>query len=172
MSESSPDAMPDAMEQAIHAHVAQFGWHVQFVSPTSDENRPAWAYTIGLYRSYRHPELAIAGVDMNEVHKTLSVLVRQIQAGTPIRPAQVYTELFADGIFVRFFDIDPRWYAACFGRAIDFYGGTDFPMLQGVWSDTAGRFPWDAGHDSRLANRQFYLFGPEAYQRGMADVNP
>ena len=165
-------AAPDPLEQTIRAHVAQFGWHVQFVSPASSAGRPPWAYTIGVHRTFGHPELAIAGVAMTEAHTTLNGLVRQVQAGIRVRPAQVYPELFADGIGVRFFEIDRRWYEACFGRAIDFYGGTDFPMLQGVWSDTAGRFPWDAGYDPALVDRQFFLFGPEAYQRGVADLTP
>jgi hypothetical protein len=139
------DAEPDALEQTIHAHVAQFGWHVQFVAPTANDGRPPWAYTIGVYHSFGHPELTLSGVDLPDAHKTLNALIAQVQAGTPVISARGYTELFADGVGVRFFETDPRWYPEFFGRAIDFYGGTSFPILQGIWSDAAGRFPVSMG---------------------------
>jgi len=40
------------------------------------------------------------------------------------------------------------------GESRWFYGGDDFPCLQIVWPDRAGRFPWEADFDAQFEGNQ------------------
>ena len=88
--------------------------------------------------------------------------MNRIQAGARIREGEEYADLLDEGYRCRFFPVDRRWYPFLCGRALDFYGGSDFPMLQGVWSDAEGRYPWHPTFDARL-KQQFPLYSyPES----------
>src|SRR5688500_17581918 len=127
---------PDALDRAILANVEQYGWHVQAVFPTADAPGPEWAYTIGGFQSFHHPELAISGIPLEDAHRLLNKVVEGVRTGQPVAVEQEYDGLFEGDIRCRWFEVDTRWYAHYFGRALDFYGSTDFPILQAVWSDT------------------------------------
>ena len=114
------------------------------VMPNSDAPQP-WAYSIGVHRTFGHPEIMIVGLDLNEAHVVINDVVKLIQAGETIETGRDYGNLLAEGWLVTFRSVEPQWYSAFFGRAIDFYGGSDFPMLQAVWSDGEGHYPWDRG---------------------------
>jgi hypothetical protein len=50
----------DDHERKALADVQNHGWHVLKVM--EDDRGPAFAYTVGLYHSFRHPELIIVGL--------------------------------------------------------------------------------------------------------------
>jgi hypothetical protein len=157
----------DPLEQTIRANIEKFGWGVQLVN-TNDEH--PWAYTIGVYQTLNLPELMISGVELSVAHAALNQLVRSGRDGSPISPGHIYKGVLPGGVSVRVFEVDAQWYDDYFGRAIDIYEGPNFPMLQVLWSDTQGHFPWDTGFDPACEGLQAFLFHPEAWERGMADL--
>jgi Domain of unknown function (DUF4262) len=45
----------DEPERMVLTNIAEYGWHA--VNVIEDEGCPPWTFTIGLYESYRFPEL-------------------------------------------------------------------------------------------------------------------
>jgi hypothetical protein len=142
---------PDAIERKIRADVAQYGWHAMGVLDTAAA--PGWTYSIGLYRSYGHPEVVVCGLG-RDGFGVLADVVRQIRTGQRFAPGDTATDLLTDDRPCRFLRVDAPWYPVFFGRALDFYGGSEFPVLQCVWSDEHERYPWEAAFDPRLRRYQ------------------
>jgi hypothetical protein len=46
-------------DEKLREDVDNYGWHVMGVLDTADI--PAWAYSVGLYHSFGHPEILIMG---------------------------------------------------------------------------------------------------------------
>ena len=51
----------DESEEFIRHHVATTGWAVEYVTAGGDD-APAFAYTVGLYRNFGHPEIILFGL--------------------------------------------------------------------------------------------------------------
>jgi hypothetical protein len=47
----------DLLDQSVIQHIEEHGWHVMYVHET--DGLPGWSYSIGLYDSFRHPEIII-----------------------------------------------------------------------------------------------------------------
>uniref|UniRef100_UPI001891D687 DUF4262 domain-containing protein n=1 Tax=Catenulispora pinisilvae TaxID=2705253 RepID=UPI001891D687 len=50
------------------------------------------------------------------------------------------------------------WYPAMFGAGLDYFQTPPWPMLQAVWPDRAGRFPWEEGADPEKRDQQPFLW--------------
>jgi hypothetical protein len=55
-----------------------------------------------------------------------------------------------------FVTVDPKTYWEFLGSVQWFYRCLDgkFPVLQAVWTDKLGKFPWEEGHDQHAAKIQ------------------
>lgn len=138
-------------------HVTQYGWSVVLIRAT--EAGPGWAYTIGLWHSYRSPELAMFGGDVYEMEEILNSLGGQAAGG--MRPSDgERREEVLRGWPVVFRTVDPRWHEAAFGGGTAFYRRSPLPVLQVIWPDPNGRFPWDAGTDAVYQRAQPALWVP------------
>jgi hypothetical protein len=147
-------AAPDDIEARVRGDIAEHGWHV--VKVMGDDAAPAWAYTIGLHETAGHPELAMFGLPLDDLHAALN------QMGALIRSGRVFEPGEHDGIFeglpcaVR--PVEPRWMDVFFGNAAWHYKDAAVPLLQCFWPDAAGRFPWQDGFDASWRSDQPQLF--------------
>src|ERR687888_478627 len=144
-----PDLDPSMAERLgpVRANVERYGWHVQMV--VGDPLHPPWTYTIGLWTSFGHPELAMFGIDGNQATLLLHLMGERVMKGE--RFAAGATD---DGVLteqqVRVDTVRPEWYAPYFGTAIDWYQD-EFPMLQVLLPDRRDRFPDDPASELRRA---------------------
>jgi hypothetical protein len=106
---------------------------------------PGWSYSIGLYDSFRHPEIIIFGLPSDVMNRAINILAETIRSGKMYEAGFEYQEPF-DGIKCVFHLVDKSWYPIFAGRAIRFYEGQDFPLLQCIWPDREKNYPW---HNSR-----------------------
>lgn len=83
--------------------------------------------------------------------------------GRMFRPGVRYLDLAGNGLPTCFGEVEQRYYADHFGQAIVFHRTQTFPVLQVVWSDTRGRFPWDQDFQRRLQDEQCLLFDPQRF---------
>jgi hypothetical protein len=60
---------------------------------------------------------------------------------------------------LHFIAVDPALYQKYVGYARWLYRGSDFPLVQCVWPDKQGVFPWQEGYDARFFQVQ-RLLGP------------
>ncbi|TYK45952.1 DUF4262 domain-containing protein [Actinomadura decatromicini] len=136
-------------------HITEYGWSVVLVP--SDDAGPGWAYTIGLWHSHRSPELAMCGGDVYEMEESLNALGRHAAEGRA--PADGERR---DGVVrgqpAAFREVDPRWYDGLFGGAVAFYRRPPLPMLQVVWPNPEGLYPWQPGTELTFRHSQPWLW--------------
>lgn len=147
----------DAGDLELIAEVAQVGWHV--VVRPAEGDAPAYAHTVGLFRSFDHPEVLLSGLAPDALRAALYRIGALVRGGALEDPARTHDVLEGRRLELR--RIAPRHYAAWLGTAVWYHGGSRFPALQCVWSDPDGRFPWDPWFPRELRDRQPVLFEPE-----------
>jgi hypothetical protein len=155
----------DPMDRRTVEQVQEYGWSVVMV-PADDEG-PAFAYTIGLWHTHGSPELAMFGLDVHMMQTLLNALGGKAASGTRLAADQEHHGI-VEGAPVVLKDADLRWYRTFFGRAIAFYRRPPFPVLEVVWPDTDGSFPWQPGSDERYRRSQPQLWlTPAAHPEGV-----
>src|SRR5215471_19690531 len=67
---------PDAYLRIISGQIGRIGWAVQGVP--GDEQWPSWAYSIGLWHTFRVPELALFGLSLPNMAAIINEIGRRI----------------------------------------------------------------------------------------------
>lgn len=154
----SPFTLPtpeDEADQRLLANINQFGWHVMGID--EDDDYPGFAFSIGFYYQYQHPEILLMGLPNQLAHTILASIQEMLEAGGRIEPWSAVDEVanFALTAVPVHFD----HYRAHLGYAMWFYQSLDapFPALQLVWPDKAGVFPWQEGYDRQYFQLQRVL---------------
>jgi hypothetical protein len=153
-----PGEALEAADLRLMADVAQEGFHC--VVQDDGPDPPAHAFSVGFFRSWDHPEVALFGLGPGELEDAIGRIAERIRAGQRLDQGD-----FAEGVVrgreVAFRRIVPRHYSAFLGHAVWYHGGARFPALQAVWADEEGRFPWDRWFPRELRDAQPVLFEPE-----------
>ena len=126
------------------ALIAQCGWAVTMVVPTSTDPGAPFAYTVGL-TARTQPELVIAGLDPLIAQTLLNDLAaRVIEQHMQLAHGQHLHDLIAgyDAVLVDGPVTDDLYPGTAIGR----YGADHVRLRQIVWPDRDGRFPWDPGY--------------------------
>jgi hypothetical protein len=140
----------DEYDAQTIADIDRFGWIVRRI--IADEG-PDFAFSIGLFHSFGHPELLIYGLAPNVIGHVINEIGERIRDGERYVAGQTVNG-FLEGYAVTFRPIPLAQYAAHLGGAIRHYRGRDFPALQVVYPDFEHRWPWDAGVDNELLEAQ------------------
>ncbi|GEP43479.1 DUF4262 domain-containing protein [Brevifollis gellanilyticus] len=114
----------------------------------------SYSYTVGLFKSYGHPEMLVFGLPPSTAHGVLSDMAHQAREGAPFDMSKPTDRLFADcdAFFVRVPEEEFQDYVL---SAIRFNDGEEFPVFQVVWpSGKDGCYPWDADVDPEFVALQ------------------
>jgi hypothetical protein len=158
--EEDLEALGRAALERARQDVETYGWHVVLIQ--SDEE-PGFLFTIGLWHSFRHPEILLFAPSEDPTGMTgrLQPVAERVSEGEVFAPDSVHEEIF--GRFAGAFRIVERqWYPWFLGTAMAFYGGIDFPVLQLFWPDRDSAFPWEPGFSAELHPFQPLLFELDA----------
>ena len=128
-------------DKVVISNVREHGCHIVGI-PDGD---PEFAFSIGLYLNYGHPEVIIIGLDGNDAADIINDIRDRAAKGHKFSDRDVCDDLIVD-YKVCFVDVPLEAYRNYLGTAIWFYKKMPrpFPCLQMVWQDREGRFPWDA----------------------------
>ncbi len=129
-------------DDEIAADVAEYGWAV--ISIPEDTAGPGFSYTVGLQRSFGHPEILLAGLPPPTAHSVLNDAGEMVRAGRTFTPGAVTAELL-EGYDATFRPVPEFQFPAYLGEALRFYNGEPLQVLQLVYPDRGGRWPWDEG---------------------------
>ena len=119
------------------AHVRKTGWTSIGIMPGI--RTPGWAFSVGLWHSYRAAEVSIFGLLLPDMQQRINraALIRDN------KPFGIDIEI--DGILdaqpVIAKRVHPAWYATLFGFGVGFYRGAVPPFVQLVWPDSRGSCP-------------------------------
>ena len=69
----------DEHDRQLLADVEQHGLHV--IGVEEDEEGPGFAYSIGLYHSFDHPEVIVFGLPVRVMHPIINGIGEQVRAG-------------------------------------------------------------------------------------------
>jgi hypothetical protein len=147
----------DGRDLRLMADVAHAGFHV--VNGVWRGSAPGAAFSVGLFRSFDHPEVAVFGLAADALAAGVRRIAARVRAGERFDAGDV-AEGILDGRAVTFRRIVPRHCPAHLGHAVWYHGGARFPALQVVWSE-GGLFPWDRWFPRALRDAQPALFEPE-----------
>lgn len=128
----------DEFDRRIARDIEETGWHV--IKVPEDAEGPGYAFTIGLWRSFQHPELMIFGLPLDVCHVILNVAGREVKGGAVLRAGET-TDALLDGHLCALRDVPASRHRELLGAAVGFYAPEPFPALQVVWPDRDGRFP-------------------------------
>ncbi|WP_043844200.1 DUF4262 domain-containing protein [Amycolatopsis taiwanensis] len=132
----------DDVDAKLISNIDQTGWGVLAIP--EDDTSPGWAFTVGLWHSYRVPEIALFGLDPAIAMRCLNTVGAQVAAGRTLSAGDELDEVLGNDYLVTVRSIDEGWYATFFGAAMGFYRVTPaVPFLQLLWPDRDGRFPGD-----------------------------
>ena len=137
--------------QKLHADIGNFGWTVLLMPET--DYLPSFAYTVGLWKSYKHPELISFGLTTKTLHLILNDAGEIIKSGQIIEINKSYDDFFENSK-TEFITVDNNNIIDYFGNAINYYNSQDFPALQLIWTDRNNNFPWDKDYEEEFKFRQ------------------
>ncbi|MFJ9080089.1 DUF4262 domain-containing protein [Streptomyces sp. NPDC102278] len=155
---------PDPRIQSTVDVIQQHGWQVTMV-PVGCDEAPGWAYTIGLWHRHRIPELTMFGLDVRMMQTLLNDLAQRAVEKRPLEAEEVRHDIAPVPVVLK--AVDYRWYKAFFGTAIDFYRRPPFPVLQVVWPDRHGVFPWQPGGEGLLTRQPRLDLHPDEHPAGV-----
>ena len=138
----------------IKNDVEKHGWTVCLFE--ADTATPAFAYTIGLWKNFNHPEIIAFGLPLDMMHAILNDAGDIIKAGNPLETAVDNFEVL-ELHPVQFRKVDADNIPDYFGYAQWFYDYEAFPALQLFWTDKGGKFPWEPEFDESYKLDQPFL---------------
>lgn len=114
---------------------------------------PSFAYSIGLWAKFNHPEIICFGLSTQTLHSIINDVADLVKSGQQIETNKTYNSIFENSK-AEFVQIDNRNLADYFGTAIDFYNSNDFPAIQLVWTDRNDKFPWEKDFEDEFIYKQ------------------
>lgn len=142
----------DVTLESIQQKVNEFGCNIIHIP--ADEYNPGFAYTIGLYQRFKHPEIICFSLKQETLHGLLNDACTFIQQGKFFRPGGIPCEDLLNNYDVQFLRVDKSYHPNYLGFANWFYQNQDYPAIQLVWPDKQGIFPWEEGFNPKLQYTQ------------------
>ncbi len=118
---------------------------------------PSFAYSAGIEESWHHPELIVAGLDYDLSTLLIAETANLIRGGTS------FTDLPGSyrigNINVRFLEVPAGSAKQLMTETASYYGETRFRVLQIIWPDERGFFPFDPQCNDEVKRIQPILAG-------------
>ena len=147
----------DRGEDFIVETVGRCGWALQLIDAGDGESQPAFAYTVGLHKTFGAPELIVVGLPHNVMGHILNDLGERIKSGGTLPVGEPILGIL-EGYPVRLREVrSPDSYREHVGYALWFNQGYDFALQQVLWPDRDGRFPGDPDADPATTALQLRL---------------
>lgn len=126
-------------EQKVIDDIATYGWHCVNIHPEGEQ--VGYAFTIGLFQSYGHPELIIIGLPVKVAHQILATVADAARSSAPLDLTQS-TDALINDYMCCFVEVPLTEYYEHVGYCRWYYRGNGFPLYQVVWPSREGFFPW------------------------------
>lgn len=159
----------DLLEQT-KTNIAKYGLQVIMVNGT--DYSPSFAYSIGLFETYKQPEIICFGLPNQLVHEIINDVADLMKNGESIKTYTNYNNIFKNSR-AEFLPVDNANIDDYLGAALNYYDSTKFPAVQLVWSDRNDNFPWEDNfeeefrHDQPLLDRNAEFKFREAKNLGI-----
>lgn len=137
-----PDPSHSRSEAKVLEDVTEYGVHIVHVLEDDEEEGARFSYTVGMWHSFRQPEVIVFGLPEAVAHDLLNVAADEAGNGAELTAGSRH-DGFLEGYPVRFLAVEPADYPDYVGVGQWAYGDAEFPVVQLVYPDKQGRWPWD-----------------------------
>lgn len=134
--------------EMLRKQVRENGFAFQPVFPTSASDGEPFVYTIGLSRTYDHPEIFVVGLDADDAVNLLLLAIDKVAGGEVFATPTFFEDEDGDVFPLRPLeqkDVDEN---SGLGQRV--LGG-EFQAVQLYYPDENGLFPWEHGCDPEYA---------------------
>jgi hypothetical protein len=131
--------------------IAEHGLHVVYVVEAG--GRPDVAFSVGMWESFQQPEVIVFGLPEEVAVELINLVADEADAGHRFLDGTRHEGLLQD-YPVRFVEVPKSRYGEYLAAATWAYDGSDFPVVQLVWPDKQGRWPWDPSARKGAAGSQ------------------
>jgi len=131
----------DKFEEKAISDINEYGLHI--INVMEDEDLPGFSYSVGLWHTYKHPEILIIGLKNELAMWILNEIAHRNKNGLEQLQPQHHYDGFIENHQCKFFTIPQHHYKNYVGWNLWLYNGDDFPLLQCVWPTTDGVFPYE-----------------------------
>lgn len=143
------------MDQEIFEIVRDHGWYAASI----EDDTPPFLYTIGLMKTWRHPEFIILGLDRDIAYEIVAALVLEIDNGRSFQiSTRVFLEQFDEPLEIEIRPVHPSHHTRYLGFAMGFMRVIgrigELDAMQVFWPDANGKFPFDSGCDEKVRHLQ------------------
>lgn len=141
--------MRDGIEM-LREQVGKNGFTFQPVFPGVGDDGEPFVYTIGLSKTFNHPELYVVGLDAGDAIEVMLRAIEKISAGESFEAPTFFQDEEGEVFPVRPLlqtDVDEN---SGLGQQVLGHG---FAAVQVYYPDENGLFPWEAGCDPNYATQ-------------------
>ncbi len=156
---------PRGPRKLLEDAIAATGWQVIVQPP----ERPLWAYTVGLGKSFGQPEVFVMGLPGEIMHRMLQNLASEVAAGAQLSVGQ-RNDTILERLICELRPVDARWIDLLLEPLNLLYEDAPFTVLQCVWPDRAGTLPHEPGFDETFRPRQPLLEHLDPDRAGMTPL--
>ncbi len=145
----------DSMDVQVLSNVKDFGFHIVWIK--SNNTEPDYCFTIGLEYSYKHPEIILIGLPISTTKSIINNLGSKIRTGQRFIDDHQCINISSQKLMMK--KMHPSHYRDYLGYFLWFYDSIKTPpdVMQLVWSDECGKFPWDEGCSNKCVKSQKIL---------------
>jgi hypothetical protein len=147
--------MPEMME-TIRTTIARDGWYLEWHEAAGP--KPAHGATAGLADGAGRAELVVLGLPEGVLRGVLDEVAAFVLAGG-VLPVGAVCRDFLGGAPCHFLPVEEGHLEEFCPAALAWHGGKPFAVLQLVWPDHKGRFPWERGVSRQVRIDQPLLSG-------------
>lgn len=141
----------DNLLEQTKLNISNYGLQVIMVEPTNYSS--SFAYSIGLAKTYNHPEIICFGLPNNLSHEIINDIADLIKSGEVIHSGKIYSEIFKNSR-ATFLKVDKRNLQDYFGAGLNYYKDEEFNALQLIWTDRNDIFPWEENFEEEFLYKQ------------------
>ena len=141
----------DELLNNTRSNIEKFGLQVIMVDSTN--YCPSFAYSIGLWETFKHPEIICFGLPNDLGHAIINDVAEIIRKGDAIKSGKIYKEIFKSSR-ATFLKVDTRNIDEYFRVALSYYEESKFDALQLIWTDRNDKFPWEDEFEEEFLYKQ------------------
>jgi hypothetical protein len=145
-----------AEDKRLFDNIEKYGLHILHIM--ADDEHPPFSYSVGLFKTYGHPEIIIIGLRQELAHIIINNIAEDIKNGSVFEPFSRSPDIL-DNYSCLFIPVDKSNYREYVGHDLWFYNGENFPLLQCIYPTTKGVYPWEEAWPENIKNLQPIL-GP------------
>lgn len=138
---TEPERSASSPDRVLLADIEKNG--IQIVFDEDEEAQSSRAFTIGLWHTQKQPEIVVLGLPEELAERVLELVIDDIEDGV-FCAAEQKREGIVHGYPVWFGKVTADQVRALLPEIAHAYGSADVPVLQLVYPDKQGRWPWDA----------------------------